>query len=214
MSSPPGRTRAQARAWVRDAVTRPGRRILGLTGPPGAGKSTLAAALCADAQDQRAGSAVIVGMDAWHLAHSVLVERGLAERKGAPDTFDPAGYADTLARIARQRDEPIWVPEFRREIEDAVAGAVEVLPEHRLVITEGNYLLLPGAGWRRAHAQLDACWYVDVDQQVRLRRLADRHRAYGRAPTEAEHRARVIDEANAVLVATYRSRADAVVAAG
>jgi pantothenate kinase len=199
-------------AWVAEAVARPGRTLLGLTGAPGAGKSTLAVTLEGYAERLVPGSSVVVGMDGWHLAHSVLVARGLADRKGASDTFDAAGYADTLRRLAGQTEESVWVPQFRREIEDAVAGAIEVRPEHRLVITEGNYLLVDAGPWRRVREYLDACWYVEAGDELRLQRLAARHRQFGRTAEEAEHRARVVDEANAVLIARSRPRADAVVA--
>ncbi|WP_246268739.1 nucleoside/nucleotide kinase family protein [Nonomuraea typhae] len=181
------------------------RRILGITGPPGAGKSTLARLL----HDKIDGS-VVVGMDAYHLAHSALERLGLAERKGAPETFDAAGYVALLRRI--RAGEHVWAPEFRREIEDAIAGAVAVPPEVRLVITEGNYLLLGGEQWRPVRALADEIWYADLPEDVRHARLAARHEAFGRTKEQAWERTLGSDERNARLVIATREAADAVVA--
>src|SRR5947209_15380641 len=120
------------------------RRILGITGAPGSGKSTLAQRLVS-ALD---GTAVLIGMDGYHLAQAELERLGRAERKGAPDTFDAAGYVALLARLrAHDPDEVVYAPEFRREIEEPIACAVPVPPATPLVITEGNYLLLTEPPW-------------------------------------------------------------------
>ena len=204
-----GQVRAQAVAASRGDI----RTVIGITGAPGAGKSTLSAAIVAAVEDEQPGSCVLVGMDGWHLAQDVLTRVGTVTRKGAPDTFDGAGYVDALRRVRDQGpdDLPVWLPEFRRGIEDAVAGAVEVRPEHRLVVTEGNYLLLDTAPWDAVRSLLDICWYVDVADEVRLTRLAARHEHFGRSVDEAEHRARVVDQSNADLVEAMAGRADAVV---
>ena len=111
------------------------RKLLGLVGPPGAGKSTLAAAL----QAEFATVAQVVPMDGFHLANVELERLGRRARKGAPDTFDSAGYAALLHRLRRQRaDEIVYAPEFRRELEEPVAGAIAILPQARLVITEAT----------------------------------------------------------------------------
>jgi pantothenate kinase len=182
------------------------RTVLGVTGPPGAGKSTLAEAVV----DAVPGS-VLVGMDGFHLAHSALADLGLVEVKGAPRTFDAAGYVALLRRIREQRGETVWAPQFRREVEDAIAGAVPVRPGTRLVVTEGNYLLLPDEPWCRVPELLDEVWYVDAAEELRRRRLAERHRRYGRSEQEAWARTTGSDEANAELVRATRGRADVVV---
>jgi pantothenate kinase len=154
----------------------------------------------------------LVGMDGFHLAHRALIELGLVELKGAPETFDADGYVALLRRL---RDpggaETVWAPEFRRDIEDAVAGAVPVHPDTRLVVTEGNYLLLDGP-WRPVRDLLDEVWFVEVPDAVRRERLAARHRRYGRTEEEAWARTLGSDERNAQLVAASRGLADLVVA--
>ena len=189
-------------------ATAPGRGLLGLTGPPGAGKSTLAERIVAEV----AGS-VLVGMDGFHLAHTVLTHRGTVGRKGAPDTFDAAGYVALLARLRAGEPGVVWAPEFRREIEDAIAGAVAVPPDASLVVTEGNYLLLPEAPWSSVPELLDEVWYVDLPDATRLERLVTRHERYGRTSDQARERSFGSDEANARLVMATRERAHAVIVA-
>ena len=184
----------------------PGRRVvLGLVGAPGAGKSTLACAL----QCAFADMSIVLPMDAFHLAGSELQRLGRAGRKGAPDTFDAAGYLALLRRLRDpgQAGETVYAPEFRREIEEAVAGAIAIEPRHRLVITEGNYLLVEQGAWRGVAALLDECWYVEVDDQLRNQRLVRRHQDFGRSAQEAEQWAAQTDAPNAKLVASTRARA-------
>ena len=198
----------EALAHARRLATWPGTAVLGIAGPPGAGKSTLAETVVAHVP-----GAVLVGMDGFHLAHSALEALGRVERKGAPDTFDAEGYVALLRRIrALGPGETVWAPQFRREIEDAVAGAVAVTADTPLVVTEGNYLLLGEPPWSQVRDLLDECWYVDVEDAVRRARLQARHERYGRTPEEARERTLGSDERNAVLVAASRGRADLVVA--
>lgn len=188
------------------AGLRPGQRyMLGLAGAPGAGKSTVAQRLV----DAMPGRAVVVPMDGYHLANSELARLGRSGRKGAPDTFDSAGYVAMLARLRRRpAGEVVYAPEYRREIEEAVAGAIGVAPEVELVITEGNYLLLEQGHWAGVRAQLDAVWYVDIDAGSRRERLAARHVRYGRTAEQARAWVLGTDEPNAVLVEASRARAD------
>ncbi|KNZ31353.1 MAG: fructose transporter [Methylibium sp. NZG] len=194
----------EALARVRRLMAQRERTLLGLVGPPGAGKSTLALAL------QRAFADVsqVVPMDGFHLANVELQRLGRTGRKGAPDTFDAAGYAALLQRLRSQRaDETVYAPEFRREIEEPVAGAIAVLPQTRLVIAEGNYLLLAEAPWAGVAALLDETWYVDVDDRLRTDRLLRRHEQFGRSAQAAQDWVRGTDEPNARLIAATRSRA-------
>jgi pantothenate kinase len=181
------------------------RHLLGLTGPPGSGKSTLAEALA----DRLGGSAVVVPMDGFHLADEELNRLGRQDRKGAPDTFDAAGYIALLARL-RNPTETVYAPLFRRELELAEAGALAVPPEVPLVITEGNYLLHDGA-FAPVRELLDETWYLDLDPALRRDRLVARHVTHGRSAAEASAWVDRSDERNAALIERTRSRADRVV---
>lgn len=182
------------------------RKLLGLVGAPGAGKSTLAAALLALVGADRAQ---VVPMDGFHLANVELQRLGRAGRKGAPDTFDSAGYVALLQRLREQRPDGdiVYAPEFRREIEEPVAGAIAVLPTTQLVITEGNYLLHDVGPWAGAAAMLDEVWYVDIDDALREERLVRRHQQFGRSLEEARAWVAGTDAPNARLIAATRVRA-------
>ena len=191
-----------------ERLTLHGRRaILGLVGPPGAGKSTVAAALV----EAMKGRAQLLPMDGFHLAQVELERLGRAHRKGAPDTFDSEGFVALLQRVRGQRDEIVYAPEFRREIEEPIAGAIALLPHTPLVVTEGNYLLLEEGAWAKVRALLDEVWYVDVDDDERRRRLVERHMRFGRSEQAAKAWVESTDEPNARLIAKGKGRADVLV---
>ena len=195
---------------ARTLADRPGRAILGITGPPAAGKSTLAERLLMEL----GAAAAYVPLDGFHLAHQLLVENGTVERKGAPDTFDAAGYVALLRRLRDPAEGTVYAPRFIRDIEDSIANAIPVPPDVPLVITEGNYLLLRSGPWAQVAGLLDEVWYVDLAEDTRLRRLIGRHMAFGRDRTEARDRATGSDQRNAVLVAASRDHASLVVSVG
>lgn len=181
------------------------RCILGIAAPPGAGKSTLAATLA-----QALGAqAQVVPMDGFHLANSELQRLGRAHRKGAPDTFDADGYCHLLRRLRDQpAGETIYAPAYLRELEEGIAGAIAVQPETRLVITEGNYLLLEDGAWAGVRDALDEAWYLEVDDTLRHTRLLARHMQFGRIREEAMAWIANTDEPNARRIAASRHRAD------
>jgi pantothenate kinase len=148
-------------------------------------------------------------MDGFHLAQHVLVASGDVAVKGHPRTFDAAGYVALLERMRAARDETVWAPAFDRDLEDAIAGSIAVGPEVELVVTEGNYLLLDTGPWARVREVLDECWFLDLPDDERRRRLAARHEAHGRSSEEALARTNGSDEANARLVLAGKARADA-----
>lgn len=195
-----------ARCHTLLAATPPGGRVvLGIAGAPGAGKSSFAAGLVERLGDH----AVHVPMDGFHLANRELARLGRVDRKGAADTFDPAGFA-ALLRRCRTEPGPVYAPDFDRDLEEPVAGAIRV--EHaRLVVTEGNYLLLDTDGWAPIRALLDQAWYLELPASVRHERLVRRHVAFGRPPEQAKRWVDEVDEVNAELVAATRDRADLVV---
>jgi pantothenate kinase len=186
-----------------------GRRrvLLGLCGPPGSGKSTLAERLVG----RLGADAVVVPLDGFHLHDAELARLGRLERKGAPDTFDVDGYVALLRRIGHDPGRTVYAPAFDRDRELSLAGAIPVLPEHRIVVTEGNYLLLDRTGWRDVRAELAECWYLDGDDDGRRRRLVERHVGHGRTPEAAEAWVADTDDPNARLVESTREAADLVV---
>jgi pantothenate kinase len=195
---------ASARIRVNDLIKRSGRVLLGLVGPPGAGKSTLAAALLAEF----ASVAQVVPMDGFHLANVELERLGRRARKGAPDTFDSAGYVALLRRLLAQADDEIvYAPEFRREIEEPIANAIPVFARTQLIVTEGNYLLLDEGPWAEVKGLLDEIWYVDIDDALRVERLTQRHERFGRSAEEAAAWVAGTDEPNARLIEASRARA-------
>jgi pantothenate kinase len=203
--------REDLRRQVAELLAPGSRRLLGIAGPPGAGKSTLSAQILAAFH----GRCVVVPMDGYHLAQSELDRLGRAGRKGAPDTFDAAGYVALLRRL---RDpvpgETVYAPEYRRDLHNGVAGAIPVPADVPLVITEGNYLLLDEHGFGPVRGLLDLCWYVDLPDDVRTQRLVARHTRFGKAPGAAHAWTHGPDQRNADLVAATRTRADAVVVPG
>lgn len=187
----------------------PDRALLGLVGPPGAGKSTLAAALVATL-DREGILAAVVPMDGFHLARSALAPEELA-RRGAPDTFDAMGYLALLVRLRRASAGTVWAPDFRRRLEEPIAGAIAVPASVRIVVTEGNYLLDTESPWSRVRELLDEVWYLDLDPEERRRRLVARHVAAGRELLDAARFVAESDERNAERVAATRDRADLII---
>jgi len=209
------------------------RRILGIVGAPGAGKSTLAELLVAELD----GAAVCVPMDGFHLEDSLLRRLGRRGRKGAIDTFDDAGYAALMQRLAAQPGsvspqpgassrietagpaghgvhdgagcgETVYAPWFDRDMENTLGSAVPIAPGVPLVITEGNYLLAGCGAWPRARAVMDEVWFLDAPEQVRHQRLVARHRSFGKSEQEAIEWTYGTDEHNAAMIASTAGGAD------
>ncbi|WP_153815789.1 nucleoside/nucleotide kinase family protein [Streptomyces sp. SUK 48] len=197
------------------ALPRGGRRaLLGVAGGPGAGKSTLAACLVRALNADGPRWAAHVPMDGFHLADAELDRLGRRDRKGAPDTFDAAGYAALLRRLREETEEVVYAPGFERVLEQPLAGAIPVPPDVRLVVTEGNYLLLAEGSWARVRPCLDEVWYCEIPEEERIRRLVARHVEFGKESAAARAWVLGTDQRNAELVAATRERADLVVPAG
>jgi pantothenate kinase len=200
----------EAVAGARGLASAGARRLLGICGPPGGGKSTLAERIAGEL----AGQARLVRMDGFHLAQVELARLGREDRKGAIDTFDALGYVSLLRRLRDGTEGIVYAPEFRRDIEEPVAGAVAVPAGTPLVVTEGNYLLVDEPPWNEVRLLLDEVWYVTTPEDTRLRWLIERHIRYGRAPDAARAWALGTDQRNAQLVESTLSRADALVRLG
>lgn len=190
-----------------------GRVLLGITGAPGAGKTTFADAFANLLRGRRPAGMVgdwvaRVPMDGYHLADCELTRLGRLERKGASDTFDVSGYAALLERLVSDKDEIVYAPAFEREIEQPIAGSIPVPPNARLVITEGNYLLMEDDAWPRVRACLNEVWYLDLAEEERLRRLIARHERFGKSSSEAHAWVHGTDQRNAAIISGTYERAD------
>jgi pantothenate kinase len=186
-----------------------GRRVVvGITGSPGAGKTWLAIELVA----ALGPDAVHLPMDGFHLANATLDRLGRHDRKGAVDTFDGWGFLALLQRLHAEGDHTVYAPSFRREVDEPVAAEIAVEPNHRVVVVEGNYLLVPQRPWVELRFLFDQVWYCERDEQDRLTDLIARHREYGKSPEEARRWALGPDQRNAALIASTRLRSDLVVA--
>ncbi len=183
------------------------RVVLGLAGPPGVGKSTLAAALV-PALTAAGLPAVGVPMDGYHLADVALDALGRRDRKGAPDTFDADGYRALLHRLRTETDRTVWAPAFERDLEQPLAGAIGVPAGTRVVVTEGNYILLADEPWPQVRAACDEVWSLDLDDAVRTARLVARHVEFGKDPAAARAWVAAVDEPNAARVLAVADRAD------
>lgn len=183
-----------------------GGRVLGIAGPPGAGKSTLAA----DVVQAFGRRAQLLPMDGFHLADEELQRLGRASRKGAPDTFDVDGYLTALQRV-RAREHDVLVPRFDRHLEAAIAGAIRIATTTDLVVTDGNYLLLARGPWAGVAAMLDETWMLRPNDDHRREQLVARHVAHGRSQGAAADWVATVDEPNATLIVAGSRQADLVV---
>jgi pantothenate kinase len=128
--------------------------------------------------------------------------------KGAPETFDAEGFVRFLRRLrAKPRATVLW-PDFDRAAEETVAEAITIGPAAKLVITEGNYLLLEQPWWREVRQLLDQVWYLHAPGEVLRRRLIERQVAGGRSEEDAVRHVVESDLRNAELVARTRQLAD------
>jgi pantothenate kinase len=187
------------------------RVMIGITGVPGAGKTTLAEKLVAALAARLGADAVVhVPMDGYHLADVELERIGRRDAKGAPDTFDALGYVALLRRLAQNADDIVYAPGFDREIEQPIAGSIPVSRATRVIVTEGNYLLLDG-DWSSVRDVLDEVWFVRPAESVRRERLLARHVRFGKSPEFAAQWIEQTDEPNARLVQTTMDHADLVV---
>ena len=190
------------------------RILIGITGSPGAGKSTLAQALVAgvNAAGPAEPAAVYLPMDGFHLANATLDRLGLRLRKGAIETFDGWGFVALLEQVLRETEHHVYAPEFERNIDEPVAGAIAIEPSARVVVVEGNYLLSDLEPWRRVRDLLCESWFCDTEEGERMLRLMRRHTASGRSLDAARAWATDVDGANALRIEPTRDRAHLVVA--
>lgn len=198
-------TPAELVAEIRFRAGGKGRFLIALAGPPAAGKSTLAEALV----KSLGAGAKAVPMDGFHYDDAVLIKRGARDRKGAPDTFDVQGFLHLLRRLRREAE--VAIPLFDRALEISRAGADIVGKDDRILVVEGNYLLLDEAPWLEAQPLFDLTVWIDVPEDELDRRLLARWAQYGKTPEEARHWIDSNDMPNIRRVVQGSGKADLVV---
>ncbi|KAE8765656.1 nucleoside/nucleotide kinase family protein [Georgenia thermotolerans] len=211
LTGPPAQALGELAERIRDAAERGTRYILGVTGSPGSGKTTLAGALVRRINEREPKRAVHLPMDGFHLANSALDRLGIHDRKGAMETFDGWGFVALLDRVRTETTHTVYAPSFARAVDEAVAGDVAIEPEASIVIVEGNYLLVDEVPWSGVRDRLDAAWFCATPASEREARLIDRHVRHGRTTDAAAAWAREVDGRNAVLIEATAPRADLVV---
>jgi pantothenate kinase len=198
-------------ARARTVADGTGRVIIGIAGSPGSGKTTLAAALVDALNAGGTSWAASVTMDGFHLANATLDRLGRRSRKGAIDTFDGWGFVALVRRLRTEVDHDVYAPSFRRDVDEPIAGELVVPAGTRIVLVEGNYLLVDESPWRDLRGLMDEAWYCQVDDAERVERLVVRHHTHGRSLAAARDWALTVDGANARLIENYRDRADLMV---
>lgn len=188
------------------------RRIVGITGPPGAGKSTLTAALVKVCQAELGNSAVAgLPMDGFHRPNRALVELGRERRKGAPDTFEAGAFVAAVRRLSQGESQTLTWPAYSHRIREPVADAIRIPGSIRLAFIEGNYLLLQEEPWNQIRAIACPIWYLDADSQTTKARLLRRQLGAGRSRKDALRHVDESDMLNAMLVERTKQFADRVV---
>ena len=195
---------------ARDLAHRPGRTLVGITGAPGSGKSTVGLELAEQLRTDGV-TVALVPMDGFHFSQADLLERGLRDVMGRIDTFDAHGYLALLRTLRVGAGRTISAPDFDRTVEEPVADAIHVGPEVDFVITEGNYLLDDESPWPDVRATLDEVWFVETDEATRVERLLSRHIEFGKTEEAARRWMERVDEPNARRIRAARDRADLVV---
>ena len=190
---------------VMDAPRREKRRMIAVCGAPASGKSTLAEALC-DALKSENINACVVPMDGFHLDNTILTASGTLDRKGAPHTFDSAGFASLIGRCAKEDD--VYYPTFDRTRDISIAASGMVSRDTDTVVVEGNYLLMKTSGWRDLAYIWDMAIYLEVSADTLKERLVKRWIDHGLSPSDADARAEHNDMPNARTVIGQSAPAD------
>jgi pantothenate kinase len=189
-----------------------GRYLLGLAGSPASGKSTFSAQLVASL-NKTCGreNAIVVPMDGYHYSNEELDEKGLKPLKGIPATFDASGFVDLIRKLKSENSKSVFAPLFDRSIEASIHNGIEVRPDHEIIVSEGNYLLLNEHPWKELRELFDAIWFIDSTVDVLIPRLTARHKEGGRNDEETKIKMESTDLPNARLIESTKARADRVI---
>ncbi len=196
---------------AREMLMHPARQVLAIAGAPGSGKSTLVEALAQALPEQ---SVAILPMDGFHYDDAVLHAMGRRPWKGAPDTFDVGGLRSTLTCLRDPVEGPVAVPVFDRELEISRGSARIIGAGTRLILTEGNYLLLDADPWRSLHPHFDATVLIEVPEAELRRRLRRRWEGYGLTEAEIDFKLDGNDLPNGRIVATQSITPDYILLPG
>lgn len=202
-----------AQILLQSSANKQGRYLLGLAGSPASGKSTFSAQLV-EQINKLVGrnTAIVVPMDGYHYSNEELDDKGLKPLKGIPATFDAQGFVDLIRTLSQETVRSVFAPLFDRSIEASIENGIEILPEHRIVVSEGNYLLVNEAPWNELPKIFDEIWYIDSTIDLLIPRLVARHRAGGRNAEEAQIKMESTDLPNARLIESTKSRANRIIA--
>ncbi|WP_020560724.1 nucleoside/nucleotide kinase family protein [Thiofilum flexile] len=182
------------------------RQLIALAAPPAAGKSTLAHQLVMALNQGQNECAKVIPMDGFHLDNRILTERGLLTRKGSPETFDALGFIHLIKRLKTEKE--VIIPVFDRERDLALAGAEVVQEQHKILIVEGNYLLLQREPWQQLHALWDLSVWIEAETALLERRLIERWLGYGLSEETAKSKALLNDLPNAYTIINESRPAD------
>lgn len=191
------------------------RFLLGITGIPGAGKSTLANSLMKNINEiLHKEIAIVVPMDGFHYHNDILVTKGLLAVKGSFKTFDSEKFVALIKKIASEKVEKIYCPAYDRNLHNPVDDSILIESKHKIIIVEGNYLLLDTCPWKELVDLFDESWFIDTPQAISKERLINRHIVTGRSASEAFHKVNSTDTPNAELILQTRYRANKIIMVG
>ena len=188
------------------------RFLLAITGVPGAGKSTLANLLMKSINEVLTEEiAILIPMDGYHYHNDILVEKGLLPLKGIPQTFDSQRFVMLIKEIASDKIETLYCPSYDRSLHNPVERSIVIENKHKIIIVEGNYLLLDTCPWNELAELFDESWFIDTPRTTTRERLISRHVLTGRSVEEALHKISSTDAPNAELILQSRHRANKVI---
>jgi len=188
------------------------RFLLAITGVPGAGKSTLANLLMKNINEVlKEESAIVIPMDGYHYHNDILIEKGLLPLKGIPQTFDAQKFVMLIKEIASEKIEKLYCPAYDRDLHNPVERSIVIENKHKIIIVEGNYLLLDTCPWNELADLFSESWFIETPLTTTKERLISRHVLTGRSVEEALTKISSTDTPNAELIIQTRHRATKVI---
>jgi pantothenate kinase len=188
------------------------RFLLAITGVPGAGKSTLADLLMKNInkvlKDERA---IVIPMDGYHYHNDILIQRDLLSLKGIPQTFDAQKFVMLIREIASEKIGKLYCPSYDRSLHNPVERSIVIENKHKIIIIEGNYLLLDTYPWNELVDFFDESWFIETPSTTTKERLIHRHVLTGRSVEEALSKISSTDAPNAELIIQTRHRATKII---